>query len=98
MATGLPTIVPGAWAPYERFILPELRMDSSLVDSPFGQEHPGQMFKPDYDSLVESYKRLDEDYHRLAGVAYRNSFSIHEEYDWDKLTADAFAHIVAKFS
>jgi glycosyltransferase involved in cell wall biosynthesis len=98
MATGLPTIVPGAWAPYERFILPELRMDSSLVDSPFGQEHPGQMFKPDYDSLVESYKRLDEDYHRLAGVAYRNSFNIHEEYDWDKLTADAFAHIVAKFS
>jgi glycosyltransferase involved in cell wall biosynthesis len=98
MATGLPTIVPGSWAPYERFILPELRMDSSLVDSPFGFEHPGKMFKPDYDSLVTSYKRLDEDYHRLAGVAYRNSFKIHEEYDWDTLTANAWDRIVKKLS
>jgi glycosyltransferase involved in cell wall biosynthesis len=98
MATGLPTIVSGAWAPYERFILPDLNLESQLVDSPWPLEHPGKMFKPDYNDLLYRLKMLDEDYDRLAGRAYRNSFYVHKEYTWDAQTEAAWDRIVKKFS
>lgn len=98
MATGMPTICTEAWAPYARFILPELRLGSQLVDSPWPFMHPGQMFKPSYDELVDMYRYTADNFNRLAGNAYRESFNIHQDYDWDRLTEDAFAHIVKKFS
>ena len=98
MATGLPTIVPGAWAPYSRFIQPELDLKSELVKSPWPQEHPGKMFKPDYDDLVTRMKMLDDDYDRLAGRAYRNAHLIHREYAWSAVTQDAWQRIFEKFS
>lgn len=98
MATGMPTICTGAWAPYERLLLPELNLSSTMIDSPWPRMHPGKMFKPSYEQLVESYKAVYENYNTLAGQAYRNGFKVHEQYDWDALTESAFAHVVEKFS
>lgn len=98
MATGLPTIVPTSWAPYARLVLPELSLSSSLVDSPWQKEHPGKMYYPNYDDLVERFRMLDSrDYDKIAGRAYRNAFKVHEEYDWDKVTHDAWDRIIKEF-
>lgn len=98
MATGLPTIAPGSWAPYHRFIQPELNLKSDLVQSPWPIEHPGKMFKPSYDDLLDKMRALDEDYDRLAGRAYRASFDIRKEYSWEHVTTQAWDRIVEKFS
>lgn len=98
LATGMPTICTGAWAPYNRFLLPEFTLGAELVDSPWKHMHPGKVFEPDFEQLVEAYLYADAEYDKAAGKAYRNGFKVHEEYDWDVLTKDAFAHIVEKFS
>ena len=98
MGTGMPTICTGAWAPYERFLLPDLTVSSRLVDSPWPNMHPGQMFKPSFEDLVKSYRALYENYDKYAGRAYRNGFDVHKQYDWDALTESAFAETVERFS
>lgn len=97
MGTGAVTICTEAWAPYKRFILPELRLSSSLGDSPWPDMHPGRVFWPDRDHLVELYRYAAENISTLRDQAYTNSFKVHNEYDWVKLTESAFDHIVKMF-
>jgi glycosyltransferase involved in cell wall biosynthesis len=97
-ATGMPVITPHVWAPYSDHLVPELEIDSELVESPWPDTHPGKMYRPNYESLKECLERLDDSYDRYAGSAFRRSFTLRSEYDWDKLTEKAFAHIVEKFS
>lgn len=98
LASGMPTICTGAWAPYERFLLPELTLSSRLVDSPWPTIHPGKMFEPSYEELVAAYKYTDENFERVAGRAFRTSFDVHKAYDWNTLTENAFDRIVTRFS
>lgn len=98
IGTGMPTICTSAWAPYSRLLLPELSLSSKVVESPWPVIHPGQMFEPSYDDLVRAYKHVANNYDRVAGTAYKNSFIAHKEYDWDYLTERAFRHVVEKFS
>jgi glycosyltransferase involved in cell wall biosynthesis len=98
MATGMPTICTGVWAPYQRLLLPELTLSATLMDSPWPDMHPGKMYEPSYEELVNAYRKAYEDFNSLAGKAYKNAFKVHEEYDWDNLTENAFEHIVEKFS
>ena len=98
MATGMPTICTGAWAPYSDYLLPELTLSSRLADSPWPQVHQGKMFEPSYDDLVNAYQILDQDFDHFAGRALRRSFDVRADYDWLKLTKDAFADVVEKFS
>lgn len=98
MAAGLPTICTEAWAPYKDLLLPDLRLDSTLTDSPWQNVHPGKMFKPDFKNLCEIMKHTYENYDELAGQAYRKAFAVAERYNWDRLTEEAFADITRKFT
>ena len=97
LATGMPTICTEAWAPYRRFLSPELALESTLVDSPHPIMHPGCFYLPDYEGLKKSYRYAADNFDRLAGVAYKNSFIVRDEYSWDYLTQKAFKHIVEMF-
>lgn len=97
LATGMPTICTEAWAPYKRFLLPELSLSSRLVDSPWPQIHRGKMFEPSFDDLVAAYRAVDENYERMAGLSFRNSFQVHKDYDWVELTKNSFDRIVKRF-
>lgn len=98
MATGMPTICTEAWAPYAHLLLPELKLSSLLSDSPWPRMHPGEVFHPNFDHLVEIYRYTYENFTQLSAKAYRASYSVGQEYDWDKKTEDAFAHIVKMFA
>lgn len=98
MATGIPTIVPSSWAPYHHFILPELDLKSTLVDSPWPDTHPGKMYEPDYNDLLDRLRMLEEDYDRLAGRAYATAFKVAKAYTWEQVTLDAWDRIFKKFS
>lgn len=98
MGAGLPTICTEAWAPYRDFIIPSLRLDSQTVESPWPRMHPGYMFKPDFDDLVDRYRYLYDNYDALSQEAEETSLEVEKFYDWDRLTEEAFAPIVEKFS
>lgn len=95
MATGMPAVVTKGWAIYEDYAL---GIESKIDASPWPMIHPGNMFKPSFESLVEWYRMVYNDYERYAVNAYVQSHEIHKEYDWLTLTENAFDHIVKKFS
>ena len=95
LATGMPTVCTAAWAPYERF-LGDLSLDSSLVDSRWPGIHPGKMYEPNIDHLVELYRKIYDNYSELSDTFYRNSERVHSEYNWDTLTKNAFEHLENK--
>lgn len=98
LATGMPTVCTEAWAPYAKCILPKLRLSSKLVTSPWPEMHPGMAFQPDFDQLVETYRYIADNYDTVSKQAYNRAPIVHDAYDWNNLTKNAFAHIVEKFS
>lgn len=98
MATGMPVICTEAWAPYKRFLLPELRLSSKLGDSPWPGMHPGKMFFPEYDHLVEIYRDVAENFDAYADKAHRIQPRVVKAYDWLDLTEQAFEHVTEAFS
>ncbi|AZU97100.1 glycosyltransferase [Streptomyces phage Emma1919] len=92
LATGMPTVCTGAWAPYQRF-LGDLSLDSRLADSKWSGIHPGKMYEPSLDHLVELYRNIYENYSELSNTFYNNSERVHSEYNWDTLTKNAFEHL-----
>lgn len=90
MATGMPTICTGAWAPYRRFLNPALNIRSKLSESPWQKIHPGKMFKPDFDQLVISMRSVADNYDSFHEFAQISAPGIHKQYDWNRLTKQAF--------
>lgn len=94
MAQGTPTICTEAWAQYSPY-LGDLKLKSGLVDSPWPYEHPGQMYKPDMDDLVNKIQLSYDDYENQSQQFFKRSFKLHDEYNWLGLTEKAFQHIVS---
>lgn len=91
MATGMPTITLPAWAPYRRFLDPNLEVDSVLRTSPWHNTiHPGKMFRPDTDSLVSAMQYAADNYDKVHEFAQAQVAGIRKEYNWNTLTAAAF--------
>ena len=93
LATGMPTITLPAWAPYEQFLDSRLNVNSRLTSSPHPVLHPGRMFKPDMESLVESMRFARNNYEEVQRVAHENIDNILKHYDWDRLTKEAFSNL-----
>lgn len=100
MVTGMPVVCTGAWAPYKHHLIPELVLPSRAIKSPWPEMHPGLVYEPSADALAAAMLLLADpaDYANASARAYFNSFQVEMEYDWHKVTRDAFAHIVEKFS
>jgi glycosyltransferase involved in cell wall biosynthesis len=90
LATGMPTIFTGAWAPYADYAPDHWKIDSELADSPWPTVHPGKMFKPDLDDLVEKMRYTVDHYEDELKIAQGASTTVQEHYNWKILTSDAF--------
>lgn len=93
IATGMPTICTAKWADYKSYLGP-LGLESKLIDSPWPGTHPGKMLEPDFDDLVEKYRYAYEHFEALSSYFYTQAPQLHAEYNWEKLTAEAFAHLI----
>jgi len=97
LGTGMPTICTEAWAPYKQFLSP-LGVDSTVVDSPWNDMHPGKMHEPSLEDLKEKMWLAYTDYKKLQEKFYNQAELVHKHYNWDRLTEEAFEPIVKKFS
>jgi glycosyltransferase involved in cell wall biosynthesis len=93
MATGMPTILPPAWAPYKRFTDPKLSVRVDFVRSPWQDIHPGKMLRPNSDDIIEAMRYAADNYEQARDFACSNAFEIHKEYNWNDLTRKAFSDL-----
>lgn len=91
MATGMPTILPPAWAPYKRFTDPNLSVGVNLSKSNWPDVHPGFMLEPKRDDVIDALRYAANNYSEVRDFACSNAFEIHKEYDWNHLTKEAFS-------
>lgn len=91
MAKGMPTICTSEWATYKDYIT--MPLDSTLIESPWQEIHPGALFKPNYNQLRDYMKDVAENYETYSDIAYKNAFLIHKEYNWEKVTKPAVKRI-----
>lgn len=94
MATGMPVLVTDGWAPYEKFLPATSLIKSELVESPWQGHHPGKMFKPDDDDLRDKLRWHFDNRESEAKRAFELTAAIHEEYNWTRLTEQAFSHLI----
>lgn len=96
LATGMPVISTTGWAPYKKFIPPldiPARMDRSIWSV-----HPGNVFYPDYQSLVRLYKFAVKNIDEFSVSYYEQAPKVHAEYNWLDSTERAWSHVVERFT
>lgn len=96
LATGMPTIATSEWAQYKGYLEP-LGVASEYIDSPWPMVHPGKVVKPDFDDLVDKYRYAYDNYDSLSMEFFNKSWTVHEEYDWVKLTEKSFQNVIERF-
>lgn len=95
LAQGTPTLSTYDWAPYKRYI--QLPIEADQVESKWEFEHPGLIYQPKQESIVERMLELEDDYDNIARSHFTSAFSLHNDYNWDILTQNAFSGVVNRF-
>lgn len=93
MATGMPTITVPAWAPYAHYLDDNLTVDAKFHKSPWPALHPGNMLKPKVDDIVDAMRYAYNNYSEVTQFAHNQVPAINAEYDWDRMTDEAFSHL-----
>lgn len=96
LASGMPTIQTVTWAPYSKYVIPELAVSDAIMDTPWPHEHPGKVLKPSLDELTEAMVYAYENFNSVSERAFEQAPAIHKEYDWTALTERAFAPVIDK--
>lgn len=94
LVTGMPVVSTYEWAPYRHYVIP---LEAQRFQSPWFF-HPGKMYTPDYEHLVETYKYLDKEFEMEADFSFRSAPFVADDFNWQKKTEQAFAHIVERFT
>jgi len=89
LASGMPVISTYDWAPYARFLQPDLKV-SARQDRSIWSLHSGDVFYPNYKDLKYSMKTVEQYYDRFATVAYQTAPEIIRRFDWEKQTKYVF--------
>ena len=100
LATGMPVICTYEWAHYKKYLGP-LKLNSILTDETLpksvGDPHAGQMYKPIREDLINKMLDSVSNFKAYSGYYFAQSTKIHEEYNWIRLTKNAFSHLEEKF-
>jgi glycosyltransferase involved in cell wall biosynthesis len=96
LGTGMPVICTEEWASYKKY-LGNLSLSSKYINSPWPEMHPGQVLEINFDELVDKYRWVYNNYTEESAISFKNSFKIHEDYNWENLTKTAVQELVNKF-
>lgn len=93
LATGGIAIATKEWCHYRDY-LGDFGLDSTYEQSPWRGEHEGLMCKPDKKHLEELVRKSHEEFDEQVKKAFKRSFQLHEEYDWDQITGPLFMRLL----
>ena len=86
MTSGMPLIATGGFLPYEGYMHSDLIIPSTLIDSPWPDIHPGQVYRPDVDEFTEQLRLIANDYDKYLTHAVDLAPTVSKVYDWDTIT------------
>lgn len=98
MATGMPTITVPAWAPYAHHLDERLNISSKLHYTQWPHLHPGKMFSPSTDDLIDRMRWVVDNYDDAHQTALKKVPDIMAEYDWLTLTDEAFSALQGRIN
>lgn len=84
LATGLPVATTYEWAEYKDYIT--VPIESSLGPSEYPMLHPGRNYHVSTDDVKKSMLEILNNYEFYEKLTYKNSFKVHMDYDWNKVT------------
>ena len=96
LAMGTPVISTAEWSDYKKYI--PFQVDSILSANPWPAVHPGFMLKPVKESLKEQMLICVNTYDKVVKDTFKNSFKIHEEYNWLEVTKPAVERLKKIYS
>lgn len=96
LALGIPTISTSAWSDYAEYIT--VPIDSYPAISPWQEIHPGMMFRPDRSQLRQAMMSIRDHYDSLSAQTFKNSFEIHKNFSWEKVSEEPIARLKKIFS
>jgi glycosyltransferase involved in cell wall biosynthesis len=91
LATGMPTITVPDWAPYAHHLDTNLNLKAELRTTNWPDIHPGKMFHPWEDDIIDKMRYIADNYESCQEFAMKQAPILHEEYDWDRLTEKTFS-------
>ena len=94
MATGMPVLTTGGWAPYAHYLGTQNTIDWEYIDSPWPDIHPGQVMKPNMDDMQDKLRWHYDNREFETATAWALQEQVRKEYDWVAMTREAFAHLV----
>ena len=95
LASGGLAIVTEEWCHYKKY-LGRFALKSNYAYSPWPGEHPGDVCRVDKKHLRELIKLSYDSFEEESKFHFKQSFSLHEEYDWIELTRAAFDGIIPR--
>jgi glycosyltransferase involved in cell wall biosynthesis len=98
IATGMPTITVPDWAPYARYLDPRLNIDAKMHASQWPGMHPGKMYAPSIDDMVDRMRWVVDNYDEASSYAHRQIPSIRKDYDWLTLTDQTFKGLESRLN
>jgi glycosyltransferase involved in cell wall biosynthesis len=96
MGMGIPTISTHEWSDYAKYIT--FPIDSHIHPSPWPEIHPGYMLKPNRMQLRTGMREIKNKYDEAAAIAFKNSMFLHQEFNWEKVSAPAIKRLQNIFS
>lgn len=84
LATGMPCISTYEWADYKKYITNPV--EAKLSDSEYPMLHPGKNYHVEIKEVKKVMTDLVNNYDYYSKIAYKNSFKVHMDYDWDHVT------------
>lgn len=87
LGTGMPVISTAEWAPYKEFL--SLRIPARL-DRSVWSVHPGNVYYPDYDHLVDLYRETFKSIEFWTKVHQDQVDQVHAKNNWLTKTNDVF--------
>ena len=91
LATGMPCISTYEWADYKKYITNPVK--AKLSDSEYPMLHPGKIYHVEVEEVKKVMTDLVNNYDHYSKIAYKNSFKVHMDYDWDHVTKNTSERI-----
>lgn len=86
-AAGLPTISTVDWCDYSEYI--SVPITAGLSASPWPDMHHGDMFNPTKEQVKSAMLDMVENYDEYAKKAFKNSFLVHTNWNWESVNYKA---------
>lgn len=93
LGTGMPVISTTDWAPYRKFIDSAWLFVNARQDRSVWPVHPGNVYYPDFPSLVRKFKEVQSDIRACLDYFEDSAPDVHRQFSWEGIANAVSSHL-----